>query len=429
MSYEQRKANRQKREKRYKILIISLGIVLITIIIASLFNRSGKTILPSEEIFLNEVEMQGVLIKDEKVYKLSETKDIDIESLEGKKINVGTQVGNSTLLNDISLLKKEVSEIDNAIDTIKKSDKDIVFQNNKKNLIENFNKNVEKLQESIYIEDYIEISDYKRDIILIEKEIDDLLPQNSLLGQSIDSLNAKKESLKKEINQKDSSYISKSSGILSYEIDGYEGLYKAEDFESYTYDKLIITDKKIDDFGKVEEASDIIGFKIIDNFQWYLALKVEDRKKIPKYEIGDNITLNYDLNGEIFELSGNIIAINNTSNKAVIILKFNKYLHEFYNIRFPKVKLTQNKSKVFKIPNSVILEENGRAGVYIKDFSGIVRFKAIKIIKTIGDYTYIDKGKDGIITIGDDEKTIETISIYDEIFLKPYRFKEGQIIN
>ena len=254
-------------------------------------------------------------------------------------------------------------------------------------------------------------------------------PQNPLLGKDIDSLREKKEDLKNEIYNKSSSYISESSGILSYEIDGYENIFKTEDFENYTYDKLSISDEKNEASNKSKEEKTGGNFKIIDNFQWYLALKIEDRKTIGNYEIGNKLLIKYPLDEKEIEISGDIIAINNSSNKSVIIVRFNQYLHDLYKDRFPKVKLIQEKLDVLKIPNSVILEIDGVKGVYIKDFSGIVKFKAIELIKTIDDYSYVSKGENSIISIGKNKKEMETISIYDEILLKPKKFKKGQIIN
>lgn len=429
MSYEQRKIARQKREKKYKMFIFSIGIILFIIIISSLINKNPKTLLAVEDVFLEELELQGVVIKDEQVFKLEDAKDIDPSILEGKKIPVGIKLGNSTVANDLKLLKKELNEIESAISTLTKTNKDEVFKNDRSKLTDNYNKSIKKLQENIYTENYASTKDIKEDLFSIEEGMDDLLPQNTLLGQSVDSLNNKKEALIEEINKKDSSYISQSSGILSYNIDGYENIFKPQGFDNYTYDKLSVPDDITEKTDPIKKEVDIEGFKIIDNFQWYLALKIDDRKNIKKYEVGESLFIKYPFEEKASEISGNIIAINHNSNKSVIVLEFNKYLHDLYNDRFPKIKLIQEKLETLRIPNNVILEQDGIKGVYIKDFSGIVKFKPIEVITTVDEDTYISKGKNGIISIGDGEKELETISIYNEILLKPHRFKEGQIIN
>ncbi|OLS01690.1 HlyD family efflux transporter periplasmic adaptor subunit [Tissierella creatinophila] len=430
MSYEQRNINRQKREKRHRFMIIGLSIILLIVLLFSLFNKKTKTISPLEDTFLKEINLQGALIKNEKVFKISETEDIDLSVLEGKRVPIGTRVGNATLLNDLKTLRNELKQVENAISTLKKSNKDEVFKNDKKKLIENYTILIERLQQNIYIENYKEIENIKKEIILTNKQIKDLSPQNNLLGQSIESLSEKKEELKNSINQKDSSYTTKFAGIISYKIDGYENIFKPQGFENYTYDTFTIPEEEIDDNGEIKTPKEFKGFKIIDNFQWYLAIKIENRKDINDYTIGDILYVKYPIKGKELEIEGKVISINNSSNKSVIILKFNKYLHDFYNARFPKVKLVQEKIEGLKIPNSTIFEQDGEKGVYIKDFSGIVKFRPIKTIATRGEYTYIDKGdKDTLISIDTKKDNVRTISIYDEILLNPHRFKENQILD
>ena len=408
----------------------TFSFIIIVVFLFSLNNKKTKTIIAQKETYLEEIELQGVVIKDEKIFKLSNTKDIDTSILEGKKVPVGTQVGNATLLNDLQLLREELKEVENAILTLKKTNKDEVFKNDKTKLKNDYNKLIENLQENIYTENYSNIEALKKEIVLVNKKINDLMPQNNLLGQGIESLNDKKENIKKEINQKDSSYTTKISGILSYKTDGYENIFKPQGFENYIYDTLSLSDQKIDESGEVKTSTEFNSFKIINNFEWYLALKVDNRKDINDYEIGDVLDLKYSLKDIELELEGKIIAINNTSNKSVIILKFNKYLHDFYNARFPKVSLIQKKIEGLKIPNSVIIDQDGEKGVYIKDFSGIVNYRPIKIISTRGDDTYIEKGDENLlINIDTREKETRTVSIYDEILLKPSKFKEGQILD
>lgn len=430
MSYEQRNINRQKREKKHRLIIIVLSIMILIVLFSSLFNKRAKTILPVKDIFLKEINLQGVLIKDEKVFKISENKDIDTSTLEGKKLPIGARVGNATLLKDLKLLKEELKQVKNAISTLKKTNKDEVFKNDKKKLIINYNNLVERLQKNIHIENYKEIKDIKKEIILINKKINDLSPENSLLGQSIESLNEKKEELEKEINQRDSSYTTKFSGILSYKIDSYENIFKPQGFENYTYDTLSVSEQEIDDNGEIKSSKEFKGFKIINNFEWYLAIKIDNRKNIDDYNVGDVLYIKYPSKDKELEIKGTVVSINNSSNKSVIILKFNKYLHDFYNDRFPKVKLIQERIEGLKIPKSTIFEQDGKKGVYIKDFSGIVKFRPIKIIATRGEYTYIDKGNEDIlISIKTSKEDVRTVSIYDEILLKPHKFKEEQILD
>ena len=92
--------------------------------------------------------------------------------------------------------------------------------------------------------------------------------------------------------------------------------------------------------------------------------------------------------------------------------------------------MIQKSVEGLKIPKETIFEQDGEKGVYIKDFSGIVKFRPIKTISTEGEYTYIEKGnKDFLISINTRKESVRTVSIHDEILLKPNRFKENQILD
>nr|WP_300005753.1 HlyD family efflux transporter periplasmic adaptor subunit [Tissierella sp.] len=430
MSYEQRKTNREKREKRYKIIMLGFILIVILVFSFSLINKKSEIVMAEKDVFLKEIELQAVAIKDESVFKLTDTKDIDPSVLEGQKIPVGTKIGNATLLNDIKLLKKELKDIEDAILTLKNTDKGEVYKNDKNKLTTDYTNLVENLQKKIDLKDYKNIDGVKKEIVSINKKLNDLMPQNNLLGESIETLNEKKETIKTEINQKDSSYTSKSSGIVSYKVDGYENKFKTKEFSNYTYDFLSLPDSNINPRGEIETLKEFDSFKIIDNFQWYLALKISDRKDINSYEIGDQLAVKYPSKDGNLEIKGTIIAINNSSNKSVIILRLNKYLHELYNARFPKVKLIQEKIEGLKLPKDVIIDRKGEKGVYIKDFSGIVKYRPVKVLSTKDEITYIDKGDENLlINIDTRKKEVRTVSIYDEILLQPNKFKENQILD
>ena len=75
----------------------------------------------------------------------------------------------------------------------------------------------------------------------------------------------------------------------------------------------------------------------------------------------------------------------------------------------------------------------GIKGVYIKDISGIVKFRPIKILASQNEHTIVSEGAgiNSIIEIevnGEVQKYI-TIRMYDEVFVNGSKIKEGLIIN
>ena len=113
-----------------------------------------------------------------------------------------------------------------------------------------------------------------------------------------------------------------------------------------------------------------------------------------------------------------------------MIIKFSDKLHDYYNNRFPEVEIIKDKIDGLKIPTKAIIDKDSIKGVYIKDKSGIVKFRPIKIIGEEGNDTYVDSGNsNGNITLESVEKAVQTITLFDEIFINTTNIKEGQIIN
>lgn len=429
MSYERRK-RRRKIKSYFRIAIIAFIFIYLAFRSIPIFlANNAKTVLPIEDVVIKKLPSQGIIIKDEVVYKAKGTGQLDSSIKEGERVPAGIEIATINLLEDTSQLKLELIEIDNAIMSLSKTEKDNVIIKNEKNKIsEKQDKLVETIQVAINLGQYEKINNTKRELTLYDSKANDISVDNKLIGQSLDKLKEKREILLEEINKNNIKYFTSNSGIVSYLIDGYENIYLAKNFENYTYEKLnldsinenSITDKDVDIGSAV--------FKMIDNFQWFIALKIEDMADLIEYEIGQNITIQFENDPK--ELVGTIVAINESNDKGVIVLKLKDFLHEYYTLRFPKVEIIKSKKQALKIPSKVIIEKDGQKGVFIKEINGIVKFRPISIISEDKDYTFIDKGDSrGQINIPGQENAIKTVSLYDEIFSRTNNIKEGQILN
>jgi putative membrane fusion protein len=431
MSYNKRKRKRLIKSS-FRIAIISfIFIYLIFRSVPIFLANTAKTILPVEELVVNKISSEGVIIKNEIVYKAEGTGELDSKIKEGERVPAGIEIANINLLEDTSQLKLELIEIENSILYLSKTDTDSeVIQAENTEILNKQNKLIETLQIAINLGNYGQVIASKAELELYNTNPRDIVIANKYADQSLESLQQERDELLEKINSNNIRYYTTNSGIVSYNIDGFESLYLPQDFENYTYDKINIENINKDtiDENNVKEGSAV--FKMIDNFQWYIAIKIEDIKDIVDYEINQNIWVQ--LENDEKEISGRIIAINLTDNKAVIVIRFNDYLHEFYNLRFLNVHIIQSKTNALKIPSKVVIEKDGQKGVYIKEINGIVKFRPIIVLSEDEDneFTYIQRGDDkGYIQLPGLENTSKTVLLYDEIFISTNNIKEGQILN
>ncbi len=418
----------QKKKRKKKAILILLIFLVIYLIISSIpliFGNPYKTILPKDDILFHKIEGQGVLIKEEYVSFAEGNGQVDRIVKEGERVAVGEEVARISLLNDTSGLKQELMEVEQKIDTLSKSNRQVESAANDKTKLEDIQNNiVDNIQNSINEGNFLDVHKAKEEILIYNGKLNNVSKENTLLNQSIESLKETKKSLIEKIDKNNIRYYSRDSGLVSYEIDGYENIFLPHDFENYTYDNLNIDENTKNEIqNRISVGTPV--FKIINNFEWYLAIKITNAKDIEGYRIGQAITVEV----EDKEIRGNITAINTTGNKAVVVVKFKDYLHELYNLRFTDAKITKEKIESYKIPVKTVFDYEGQKGVYIKEINGIVKFKPVNVIDVIGDYAYIEKGDiNGLINIEGEEKMKKTLSLYDEIFLDPTTVVDGQIL-
>lgn len=407
MSFEERRRKRQNKRRNYRILITVLSLYLILRLLTSIFPSIRRTAHPEQSIWVEALPAQGVVIKDEKLIQFEDGNKIDLEIDEGERVAAGSKIAKMDSNN--STLGDELREVDDLISTLKELDSKGALQE------DDSQDNIHDISEEEY------------------KELTQLVNQknttnsNTLSKQSLRTLEENRKKIMEQIKNNNYIYTATDSGILSYNIDGYEQVLLPNEFENYTYHNLDLDELKGKNNSK-KDNKDYNGVKIINNLEWYIAIKIEDKNSISQYEVNDNLTV--ELLEEETEITGQIVSVNNTDKHSVILVKFNSKLHDFYNIRFPELNIVKSKQEGYKIPNKSLVDRDGEKGVYIKDFSGIIKFRPVSIIGEIEDYTFVDKGdSNGYINIETQDEKVKTISLYDEFFLNPKRVKEGDILD
>ncbi|WMM26774.1 HlyD family efflux transporter periplasmic adaptor subunit [Tissierella sp. MB52-C2] len=427
MSYDKREKSRRKR-KNVRIIIISFVVLyLLFRSVPSLLANGAKTILPEIGDLTTKFSAEGFLIKHETVIKSEVKGQLEMLAAEGTRLAAGSEVVSVNSLKDTSSLKEELEQVEESISALEKSEAETKLIINEKEKVENLKESlVDELQSSIIAGNFDEIYLLKDQLALYDEKIKDVSFSNTLAGQSLGNLKSKREVINEEIKSNHAKYYSAHGGIVSYIIDGYEETYLPKELENYTYDKLnSIKSKKNEVKTEVDVGQPI--YKIIDNFEWYIAMKIEDLKEIKGFEVGDSVQIQ--MNENNYDLKGRIVSINESGKKGVMIVRFTTKLHDYYDIRFTSVDVIQSRKEGYRIPTKAIIDKDNLSGVYIKDKSGIVKFRPVKIIGQDNDYTYVDMGDNGNILLEGEEKPTKTITLFDEIFINTTSIKEGQILN
>lgn len=434
MSYT-RTQRKKIRKKRVGFIILFLILYLFLKPILNIITGGLKTTLPNRELLVESISGEAFFIRNEKIVKSSTEGLLKRTAKEGARVSAGTEVANIRSREESSSLEQEIIEIDRAISSLEKSEAEVnTLESNKENLKKLRQEKIEKIQSKIRNKDYKDMNLIKEELSLYDEEkVDNQETSDYTRDTSLENLKDRREKISQEINTQNVKYHTQNGGIISYLIDDYEDFYSPKEFEKFTYEKLNSRDflkgtqaKQGQDDMEVSIGEPI--YKILDDFQWHIAIKIDDAENIKDLDINQNVKIN--INDDNSYLEGSIIRINENDNRAVVVVEFDTQMYKFYNKRISMVELIKSEEDVLKIPKKSIIDKDGQKGVYIKNKGGIVEFRAIFEIKQAGEYAYIKTGdQNSMVYLEKDSEAIKTISVFDELILNKAGIKEGDIVN
>ena len=171
-------------------------------------------------------------------------------------------------------------------------------------------------------------------------------------------------------------------------------------------------------------------YKIIRNFEYYIAATV-DNEKAKLFEENKYIKTRVLSEGAQHEVWGYIKKINYGSENSVLILYFDDYFYKVYDKRYVDLELITAIHEGLKISTKALTEKDAMTGVYVEDASNIIKFFPVVILGQNENETIVSAGEYAgenerrVITIAD--KNYSTIKTFDKIIMEPEKVYEGQI--
>ena len=237
--------------------------------------------LPESVVIEDTIDTEAIVIK-RNLYRAEGNGNIEIINDEGNKVANGSPICKVVLTDGNSVLKQEAEEIDKKIENLKSVEKeqDIIKKDEGK-LEESIENIIFDIQKKVGQGEYQDVELLKEKLALYYGKQQDFSGENHLINQSIDNLEEKRDSLRKQLSENAINYYCSESGIVSYNIDGYEEIYSFHNKDDYNYSNFKTGNVKITTIEDGQEVN--VGepiFKIVDNFEWYMLLKIEDLNDI-----------------------------------------------------------------------------------------------------------------------------------------------------
>ncbi len=321
------------------------------------------------EVYENKVDTSGYIVRSEQVYDASAAGTVYHYVQEGTRVKKNSVLSTVYTGGVSEETLRELNNINAKIAEIKNSGGYTVSGSAGGNDIENIRKNI--ISAAIG-GDASGMEGYK-------KQLNSVITGDVQSGtdDSVDALEAKKQSLEAGIGGAKNDIYSQMSGVFSKNVDGLENLLTPETIMSY----------KLADYNNIAETvknNDTAGgkpvCKVVNNHTWYVMLTA-DRQTASQLKIDQNVKLRFEYLPGI-EADASVCYIStedSNTDKNVVVLKCEQYKEGVFSIRFSRIELILESYEGYRVPISAIRVNDNERGVIVKN--GVTQvFKPCSII-------------------------------------------------
>lgn len=202
----------------------------------------------------------------------------------------------------------------------------------------------------------------------------------------------------------------KTSGVVSYHVDGWEGYFTPKRVAALKQSDLEKIEPKSENVKRESALAREPLFKICDNDNWYVLCWV-DAGSISLYEVGKTVGIDFE-NGSI---QARVEDITEDGDQWKILLWTNRYYEGFTGLRKEQIALVSQDYNGLIAENKSLTTRDGRVGVMVKNTRGEFVFTPVKIIASDGEYSALQD----ISFIDEEGNSVDTVNVYDEILKKP----------
>ncbi|GAE87714.1 HlyD family efflux transporter periplasmic adaptor subunit [Acetivibrio straminisolvens] len=369
------------------------------------------------------VTTDAYIVRDETVIN-SPSDGISIRNVEeGEKVGAADTI--ATILNKSS---------EKLLEDLKTLDLRIIQAKREKTKNDNFfSEDIKKLDQEIQRKLLLIIKQSNRNSISeakqIKNDIDELIKKKATISgdlsytdATIKALENEKKILQESINASKRNIVSNSSGIVSYVIDGYEGILNSEKIPEITPEMLGMI-KAVENNGMANDLNTQYNkpfVKVIGGLDYYIVFAMA-KEEADDFKVDDYLNIRINDIGRVVD--GTIAyKSNEIDGKFVIAVRTDKALSDTASLRVINVDLIKSRYEGLIVPvKSLVNIDTDRMQAKI----ALVRarranFVPVKIVGRNNNFAVIDNiedYKDG------------GVSLYSSYIINPKNIEEGQVIN
>ena len=386
-----------KSIKKKNIVVIIVAVICLVVICAIIYEcviQKSQTYTVVNGYVEKSSNVQGIVIKQEKVIDINNNNAIIPLVEQGERIRKTESVALYKDNNYQEYISK-INDLDKQIETLIKD-----LPQNYSNDITYIESQIELLgKQARKTTSYIKIQEYKTKIDELTSQkitiLGELSPSGSKVRELIDTRKNIEENYKSSANNIKSSM----AGCVTYKIDGLEGITDTSKVLNYTKNE-------IDDiFSKYRSnTSSDFGIKIVDNFNAYIIVKVQNNEYIKS---GSNIYIKFTDKSNVKENAILTKVVDIDEDNKYCIISMSNGIEKLIDSRCENIEIIWTRKSGMAVPLNAITVDSSNIGKVTTIKNGDYQEVPIKIslsndnIAIVDNLTDEERKNNGIENEGD----------------------------
>lgn len=346
-----------KKKRRYLNPTFSNAIFFLFIVFAlyginmffSLFNNSNidSMVLKSIDITKNDA-YNGIIIRDETLYKASEDGYLSIVANEFDKVSKGTLIFSISKDTDTTL-EDQLSNVEDELFNLQTFREEY---SNYRTEIDEIQTNVEKSIDNFSNSNYDNINNLTDDI---NKSLD-LRKQIVFADQRIADTTTidTKQLIESKIDDNSTKTYATDGGIIAYQYDGLEETISVDKMLELTLEQTKMS-STYDVHDEVSTINDDDIMRVVESNIWYVGTYINE-KDAANLTVGQNKNLFFEVDGNFQEIAAQVNHISESVDKnTYVIFEIRAYMQQFINERSVNVALKSETYMNMKIPTTSLV--------------------------------------------------------------------------
>lgn len=392
-----REKRRKKTRLNYRRIAFAIFLLLVIVFLAFYFFfqrglRSDRTI----ELKYGELDLSGdfsaLIIRNEKViYALSSGKT-------AYKLNEGDHLEKGDVVLEI--------ELNGEIESVNRNDKTENLAITRRAIL----LELAEIRKSLLVD--IERKKYE-DAAMKKREFQS---KHELLDKIVEGSSADESAREDYIGKNLVSVYSSLRGVLSFNIDGLEGVVSPSNIYTFDFSRINELPHKVNVAKPVVAKGEEI-YKVIDDSNVMIAVTMPMDGRVETFTEADGFVVmigNTELGGTLHE---SFIQGNNT----ICIIRLNSVFPSFFTSRILPCTVSPKGYKGLIVPSSALVEISGVRGVYRVAVNGLAEFVPVKVLKNESGSAIIQNSR----FYNSKGELVQTVTIGQRVVRNASDFKVG----